>query len=154
MVAAAFPPGVMNAVASAIHADRNTAIQQLLRFVAIKSDSVSKKGTARVYVKELREAAEMLAAEFRSLGWTVTFECNDTDTPIVCVSYDGAGPDAPTLGGYGHYDVQPEGEGWTVTSAFAPVVLDGYLFGRGSGDMKGPICALLHSSLEIAISKK
>lgn len=43
----------------------------------------------------------------------------------------------------GHLDVVDPGEGWTVTSAFQPKVVDGLLYGRGADDDKGPVVAAL-----------
>lgn len=44
----------------------------------------------------------------------------------------------------GHLDVVGEGTGWTVTEPYTPKEVDGMLYGRGTGDDKGPvICALL-----------
>lgn len=43
----------------------------------------------------------------------------------------------------GHLDVVDPGEGWTVTSAFVPKLVDGLLYGRGTDDDKGPVVAAL-----------
>ncbi|MGM9578873.1 MAG: Sapep family Mn(2+)-dependent dipeptidase [Evtepia sp.] len=43
----------------------------------------------------------------------------------------------------GHLDVVDAGEGWTVTQAFQPKVVDGLLYGRGTDDDKGPMVAAL-----------
>ncbi len=42
-----------------------------------------------------------------------------------------------------HYDVVPVAGEWKFADAFAPTVSAGALYGRGSGDMKGSIAALL-----------
>lgn len=39
----------------------------------------------------------------------------------------------------GHLDVVNEGEGWTITEPYAPKVLDGCIYGRGTDDDKGPV---------------
>ena len=44
-----------------------------------------------------------------------------------------------------HLDVVPAGEDWTVTEAYAPVVQDGLLYGRGAADDKGPAMAALYA---------
>ncbi len=42
-----------------------------------------------------------------------------------------------------HYDVVPAGGGWRHGSAFSGTVEDGWIYGRGTADMKGSIAALL-----------
>lgn len=44
-----------------------------------------------------------------------------------------------------HLDVVPAGEGWQVTEPFAPVEKDGFLYGRGVSDDKGPAVAALYA---------
>ncbi|MDD6159517.1 MAG: Sapep family Mn(2+)-dependent dipeptidase [Oscillospiraceae bacterium] len=43
----------------------------------------------------------------------------------------------------GHLDVVAPGEGWTVTAPYAPKVMDGLIYGRGTDDDKGPVVASL-----------
>lgn len=57
-----------------------------------------------------------------------------------------------------HLDVVPEGDGWSVTEPYDPVVKDGKLYGRGSADNKGPAVAALYAmkavkELKIPLSK-
>ena len=42
-----------------------------------------------------------------------------------------------------HLDVVGEGTGWTVTEPYEPREVDGMLYGRGTDDDKGPVCAVL-----------
>ena len=44
-----------------------------------------------------------------------------------------------------HLDVVPGGDGWTVTTPFAPVEKGGLLYGRGVADDKGPAVAALYA---------
>ncbi|MBI2505605.1 MAG: M20/M25/M40 family metallo-hydrolase [Candidatus Latescibacteria bacterium] len=50
---------------------------------------------------------------------------------------------APAVHFNAHYDVVPAAGKWRCGSPFAPEVRGGWLYGRGSGDMKGSIAALL-----------
>ncbi len=43
----------------------------------------------------------------------------------------------------GHLDVVAPGAGWTVTQPYAPKLVDGLLYGRGTDDDKGPVVASL-----------
>ena len=45
----------------------------------------------------------------------------------------------------GHLDVVDEGSGWTVTEPYAPRLVDGMIYGRGTDDDKGPIVAVLYA---------
>jgi acetylornithine deacetylase/succinyl-diaminopimelate desuccinylase-like protein len=60
--------------------------------------------------------------------------------PIVLGEWRKAGPDAPTVLIYGHYDVQPPEplDLWT-TPAFEPEIRDGRIYARGSVDDKGQL---------------
>ena len=43
----------------------------------------------------------------------------------------------------GHLDVVAPGEGWSVTEPYAPKLVDGMIYGRGTDDDKGPLVASL-----------
>ena len=43
----------------------------------------------------------------------------------------------------GHLDVVSPGDGWAVTQPYAPKLVDGLLYGRGTDDDKGPVIASL-----------
>ncbi|GIC94720.1 uncharacterized protein Aud_002049 [Aspergillus udagawae] len=53
-------------------------------------------------------------------------------------------PNKRTILIYGHYDVQPEGKGWTHP-AWRLTEVNGKLYGRGSTDDKGPMLAWLNA---------
>ncbi len=52
------------------------------------------------------------------------------------------GSDGILFGVLGHLDVVPEGEGWSV-DPYGGLIKDGYLWGRGAADNKGPTVATL-----------
>lgn len=61
-------------------------------------------------------------------GYVGTVDLNDQETALHIL---------------GHLDVVDAGEGWTVTTAFEPKLVDGILYGRGTDDDKGPMVAAL-----------
>ena len=61
-------------------------------------------------------------------GYVGTVDLNDQETVLHIL---------------GHLDVVDPGEGWTVTEAFVPKLVDGLLYGRGTDDDKGPVAAAL-----------
>ena len=65
--------------------------------------------------------------------------------PVVYADWLHAGPDAPTVLVYGHYDVQPVDplDLWT-SPPFEPVVVGGRMLARGAADDKGQIHAPRH----------
>lgn len=57
------------------------------------------------------------------------------------------GTKGPTLCFVGHTDVVPSGKGWK-TDPFTPIIKDGFLYGRGAQDMKGPLAAMITAALD------
>lgn len=55
----------------------------------------------------------------------------------------------PTLALVSHLDVVPPGSGWT-RDPFTPVIEAGQLFGRGSGDAKASVVAMLCAARDVA----
>ena len=88
---------------------------------------------------DMQRAAEWLAARMGDAG--LTAEIIQTDGhPVVLGEWRKAGPKAPTVLIYGHYDVQPVEplDLWT-SPPFEPTVRDGKIFARGSVDDKGQL---------------
>ncbi len=57
----------------------------------------------------------------------------------------------PTLALVSHVDVVPPGQGWT-RDPWTPVVEEGRLYGRGSGDAKASVAAMLYAMRDVAES--
>lgn len=88
---------------------------------------------------DTRAAAAWLADQISAAG--LASRVIDTPGhPVVLGEWREAGPDAPTLLIYGHYDVQPAEplELWT-SPPFEPEVRDGRIYARGSADDKGQL---------------
>ncbi len=58
------------------------------------------------------------------------------------------GSDGKLFGVLGHLDVVPEGEGWSV-DPYGGIIKDGYLWGRGAIDDKGPTIAALFALIAV-----
>ncbi len=114
------------------HSERRRA--ELFDFLRIPS--VSAKSEHR---EDMRAAAEWLAARLRDAGLDAEI-LPTAGHPVVLGEWREAGPDAPTLLIYGHYDVQPPEplDLWT-SPAFTPEVRDGRVYARGSADDKGQL---------------
>ncbi|HSJ05723.1 MAG TPA: dipeptidase [Longimicrobiales bacterium] len=107
---------------------------ELFEFLRIPSVSASSAHKA-----DTRRAAEWLMKKMEDAGLDVSL--HDTPGhPIVLGEWRKAGPDAPTVLIYGHYDVQPPEplDLWT-TPAFEPEIRDGRIYARGSVDDKGQL---------------
>ena len=88
---------------------------------------------------DTRRSAEWLADRLRDAG--LSAEIMETAKhPVVVGEWKEAGPDAPTLLIYGHYDVQPPEplDEWTAPPV-EPEVRDGRFYARGSADDKGQL---------------
>ncbi len=111
-------------------------LDQLMHFLRIPSISSQKDNAA-----DVRRAAEWLLAELQSLGFTAELITAHRH-PILYAEWLGAGPNAPTVLIYGHYDVQPAAkeEGWD-NAPFDPTIHDGKLYARGATDDKGQLYA-------------
>ncbi len=70
------------------------------------------------------------------------------DATGVKVTVPGRAP-GPTLAFVSHLDVVPPGEGWT-RDPWTPVIEDGRLYGRGSGDAKASCAAMLWAARDLA----
>ncbi len=102
----------------------------------IKFKSYKFKGTKDApFGIEVKKALEYAL----DLGRKYEFTVKNVDNYAGHVEF---GSGNKTFGVLGHLDVVPEGTGWSV-DPYAGVIKDGYLWGRGATDDKGPIIASL-----------
>lgn len=119
---------------SYIDSNKQRFQEELFDFLRIPSVSARSE-----HNNDTKRAAEWIAEKTRALGMTVKVH-STKGHPIVVAEYRAAGPRAPTVLIYGHYDVQPvEPLDLWQTPPFEPVVRDGKIFARGSVDDKGQL---------------
>ena len=108
-------------------------LEDLDHFLRIRSISTDPE-----YAGEVREAARWLADRLEQAGLSASIE-EAGGHPLVLGRHE-AGPEAPTLLIYGHYDIQPPEplELWT-SPPFEPTIRDGRLFARGAADDKSQV---------------
>ena len=82
-----------------------------------------------------------------AIGTLMGFESHNVDNYAGFIDFkasDEMASDAETVGVVGHLDVVPEGSGWT-NDPFEMTERDGFLYGRGTSDDKGPVIACLYA---------
>ena len=106
-------------------------LDEFLRIPSVSADSDRDGDT--------RRAAEWVGDQLRRAGLDTELVATPGH-PVVVGEWRGAGPGAPTVLVYGHYDVQPPEplELWE-TPPFEPDVRDGRIYARGAADDKGQL---------------
>src|SRR5690625_2211448 len=122
-------------VLSYLTENREQLLKKLNDFLSIPSVS-----TDSVHKKDINEAAGFLENYLKDIGFDKVEQQETAGHPLVYAEYKQAGPDAPTVLFYGHYDVQPVDpiELWD-SDPFKPEVRDGRLYARGSSDDIGQV---------------
>ncbi len=110
-------------------------LAELKDFLSIPSVS-----TQDAHKPDIAAAAEWLRKRLLEAGFTRAEVMPTPRHPIVYAEWLAAGPEAPTVLIYGHYDVQPPDpvELWH-TPPFEPTVVGDDLFARGAADDKGQL---------------
>lgn len=121
------------------HSHKTEFLSDLKDFLRIPSISTDPDHQA-----DMVRAAEWLKQQLGNLGFENSRIFNTQRHQIVYGEYLRAGPVAPTILVYGHYDVQPVDplELW-ATKPFVPIEKGQKLYGRGASDMKGQVIASL-----------
>jgi acetylornithine deacetylase/succinyl-diaminopimelate desuccinylase-like protein len=107
-------------------------LNQLTEFLRIPSIS-----TLPQHRPDVERAAQWLAADMQRIGLHRVAVLPTTGNPVAYGQWLEAGPTAPTILLYGHYDVQPVDplELWQ-TPPFEPTLKDSRLYARGASDNK------------------
>jgi acetylornithine deacetylase/succinyl-diaminopimelate desuccinylase-like protein len=129
------PMATPNAVLEHLRRNEDAHLAELQDLVRIPSVSADPKRAA-----DVRRAADWLMARLRKAGMENVRLVETSGLPAVVADWLHAGPSAPTLLVYGHYDVQPAAktDGWQY-EPFEARVADGRVWGRGTTDDKGQL---------------
>lgn len=132
----------MNSATKAVQYARDhqqDAFKDLVELLEIPSIS-----TLPEHKEDMQRAAQWLADRLTELGFTDVAIMPTARHPVVFGEHLEAGPEAPTILVYGHYDVQPsDPEDLWKTPPFEPTQVGDDLFARGASDMKGQVVAHL-----------
>lgn len=114
-------------------------LEDLIDFVRIPSIS-----TLPEHNEDMQRAAQWIADRLEAIGFNDVTITPTQKHPVVFGQWMEAGPDAPTILVYGHYDVQPADplELWE-SDPFEPTRRDDNLYARGVSDMKAQLVAHL-----------
>jgi acetylornithine deacetylase len=109
--------------------DELKLLEQLVAIPSVSGD----EGPVAAFVEEVAR------------GWHLSVARDDTS---VRIEVRGRAP-GPTLALVSHLDVVPPGAGWT-RDPFTPTVESDRLYGRGSGDAKASVAAMLTAAKDLA----
>ena len=128
-------------LAKAIEANRDQAVRTLKELIQIKSDAgdpvTSGDGDVYPFGQGVQDAFAYMLSKAEEYG----FATENIDNYGGHIDF---GEGRETIGILGHLDVVPAGEGWAF-EPYAAEEADGYLYGRGTTDDKGPLLAAFYA---------
>ncbi|KAI6783633.1 di- and tripeptidase-like protein [Emericellopsis cladophorae] len=141
--------------AQASEASTDVLLSTLKDFVSYKSVSSRPE-----YAEDCRKGATFLGALFKRLGGQVDLlSTNNAHNPVVYARFAGKKETAEKrkkILFYGHYDVvaADNKNGTWENDPFTMIGTNGYLYGRGVSDNKGPILAALYAVTDLMQAQK
>lgn len=115
--------------------EMNETLQRWIRIPSIKSAPLPDAP----FGADIKHMLDIAMDDCRRLGfYTKAFDGYAGHAEL------GEGDDREALGILAHLDVVPVGDGWTFPP-FGAVIEDGRMYGRGTGDDKGPAVAALYA---------
>ena len=128
---------VLNRVYQYIDDNKDAIIEDLIKVCRI--ESVTREDSD---VKPFGQSCRNVLDYMLKVGEDEGFKTTNHEYYVGSVMYDTGKP--KRIGVLAHLDVVPAGEDWTITEPYNPVIKDGYLFGRGTGDDKSGAIAGLY----------
>ena len=117
--------------------NRDNIVEDLIRVCRIESVTQN-DSDIKPFGQSCRNVLDYMLMEGIEQG----FKTANHEYYVGSISYDiGA---EKRIGILAHLDVVPAGEDWTITEPYNPIVKDGMLFGRGTGDDKSGAVAGLY----------
>lgn len=133
---------------SIVDIENEALLQHLAEFVSFKT--VSK--IPEQFIDDSRRCAHYLTKLFTMFGAESELIPVENGNPVVYACFKGHSDSAarPRILWYGHYDVieAQDNDAWR-TDPFKMVAHDGYLYGRGVSDNKGPILAAIYAVADL-----
>ena len=118
-------------------------VQTLKDYIAIPSISGNLENREDCF-----QAAKFTSRLLEQCGAVTKMIKPEGKNPTVLARFE-ADPEGPTVTFYGHYDVQPANEGTWKYNPFEVTTVDGFYYGRGTTDNKGPILAFVFAVKEL-----
>lgn len=123
------------------HDEMLETLGELIAFPSVKADAVrTADGEVLPFGRDVDNAFKYTLKKGAEFGFT-TFNAENYGGHIEFKSEEDA---AENFAIVGHLDVVPEGTGWD-NNAYEMVQRDGYVYGRGVSDDKGPLLACLYA---------
>lgn len=123
------------------HDEMLQTLEELIAFPSVKGDAVkTADGEVLPFGRNVNDAFQYTLKKGSELGF-VTFNAENYGGHIEFKSED---ENAENFAIVGHLDVVPEGTGWD-NEAYKMSEKDGYVYGRGVSDDKGPVLACLYA---------
>ncbi|KAI0770454.1 hypothetical protein C8Q74DRAFT_1449046 [Fomes fomentarius] len=134
------------------YTDISSGINDILIHALGKFVSIPSVSNSLAHKEDCRQAAIWLRKCFTQLGAEASLlPTGEMTNPIVLATFHGAQTSIskPRILFYGHYDViSARREGWT-SDPFTLTGRNGYLYGRGATDNKGPVMAVACAATDL-----
>ena len=98
-------------------------------------------------------AIHLIQGQLEEVGIDTVLLSKDPNRPNLIARLEGSG-EAPPFLMQGHVDVVPTSDQVWERDPFGGEIVDGFMWGRGTLDMKGAVVMMIHAFLGLAASEK